>query len=312
MKKIIKNFILLIFCLNTFFISNTYSSEIFVVLKINNNIITNIDIDNEYRYLIALNKELKKLDKKRTMLIAKESIVKEKIKETEIKKYFDISVTNKFMRRIMINFIKKLGMKTELEFRNYLSEYNLDYENVKKKISIEAAWNDIVYKKFIKSVEIDKKKIEEKINNLLLNKEKRISYSLSEILFNLEKEDNSNNQYKDIEKSILEIGFKNTANIYSLSDSGKLGGKIGWISENQISKMIKDKLANLEIGEYTKPIAIPGGMLILKLNDKKVEEKKLDFDEEFKKQISYEKNKQLERFSKIYFNKIKKNSIVSE
>ena len=312
MKKIIKNFILLIFCLNTFFISNTYSSEIFVVLKINNNIITNIDIDNEYRYLIALNKELKKLDKKRTMLIAKESIVKEKIKETEIKKYFDISVTNKFMRRIMINFIKKLGMKTELEFRNYLSEYNLDYENVKKKISIEAAWNDIVYKKFIKSVEIDKKKIEEKINNLLLNKEKRISYSLSEILFNLEKEDNSNNQYKDIEKSILEIGFKNTANIYSLSDSGKLGGKIGWISENQISKMIKDKLANLEIGEYTKPIAIPGGMLILKLNDKKVEEKKLDFDEEFKKQISYEKNKQLERFSKIYFNKIKKKSILSE
>ena len=119
-------------------------------------------------------------------------------------------------------------------------------------------------------------------------------------------------KYETIEKSILEIGFSNTANLHSISNSAKLGGKIGWINESQLNEIIKKEIINLNIGQYTKPITVPGGFLILNLKNKKKEEINLNFDEEFNKQISNEKNTQLQQFSEIYFKKKKKNSTISE
>ena len=135
---------------------------------------------------------------------------------------------------------------------------------------------------------------------------------ISEILFITENFEEIQKKYKLIEKSILEVGFKNTANLYSVANSGKLGGQIGWIDETNLSEIIKKKISKLKIGEYTKPITIPGGLLIIHLDDKKTQNIYLNFDEEFEKQITYEKNAQLEQYSKIYFKKIKKNSIISE
>ena len=120
------------------------------------------------------------------------------------------------------------------------------------------------------------------------------------------------NQTKAKCKSILEIGFSSTSNIHSISDSAKLGGKIGWVNESQLNEVIKKEIINLNINEHTKPITLPGGFLIIKLNDKKIEEIKINFDQEFNKQISNEKDSQLQQFSEIYFKKIKKNSTISE
>ena len=122
----------------------------------------------------------------------------------------------------------------------------------------------------------------------------------------------SKKKKKLIEKRILEIGFNNSANIHSVSDSAKLGGKIGWIYESQLNEIIKKEMLSLNIGEYTKPITMPGGFLIIKLEDKKMEKIDFNFDEEFNKQIANEKNSQLSQFSEIYFKKIKKNSVISE
>ena len=304
-------FFIILIC-NIFLSKNIYSYESYVVLKVNNNIITNVDIDNEFRYLIALNKDLKNIDEKVISKLAKESIIKEKIKETELLKYYDLNKENKFMDQIIKNFYKRLGIANEPKFINYLESYNLSYENVKKKISIEAAWNDFIYNKFSNNMVINEEEIKKNINILIKKNTKQNIYSLSEILFNVDKNENIESNYQLIKKSISEIGFKNTANIYSMSASAKHGGKIGWISENQLSKFIKKEIAKLKVGEYTNPIAAPGGLLILYLDNKKQEEKKLNFNEEFKKQISFEKNKQLNQFSTIYFNKIKKNSTISE
>ncbi|MDC0216134.1 peptidylprolyl isomerase [Candidatus Pelagibacter sp.] len=298
--------------INIIFIQIANSSESYLVVKVNNKIITNIDIEIEYRYLIALNQDLKKIEKKKIMEIAKESIIREKIKETEISKYYDLSIENKFVDKIISNFYNKLKMKNELEFKNYLKKYNLSLTDVKKKISIEATWNNLIFNKFSRELEIDEKKIRKKINEIILNKKKQNMYLLSEILFNIEKNEKIKNKYKLIEKSISEIGFKNTANIYSNSDTSKLGGQIGWINETQLSKSILKKLIKLNKGEYTSPLPVPGGLLILKIDDKKKQEYNLDFDKEFKKRIEFEKNTQLDRFSKIYYKKIKKNSTISE
>tara|TARA_B100000953_G_scaffold261074_1_gene226721 strand:- start:775 stop:1704 length:930 start_codon:yes stop_codon:yes gene_type:complete len=307
-----KYFFFIILICNIFLGKAIYSAESYVVLKVNNNIITNIDIDNEFRYLMALNKDLKNIDKKIISKLAKDSIIREKIKETELMNYFDLNQENKYIDRIMKNFYIKLGLKNEKDFINYLESYKLSYKDVKMKISIEAAWNDLVYKRYSNNIIINEEEIKKNIKKLINNNNKQYAYSLSEIIFTSDKSENVENTYQLIKKSISEIGFKNTANIYSESDSSKHGGKIGWINEGQLSELIKKEIVKLKIDEHTRPITVPGGQIILYLNDKRQQERKLNFEEEFKKQILFEKNKQLNQFSKIYFNKIKKNSTISE
>ena len=294
------------------FFQTAYSVESYVVLQVNNKIITNVDIENEFKYLIALNKDLKNIEKERVLKLAKDSIIREKIKEEEVMKYFDLSVENKFIDKIIKDFYNKLGFNKEEEFKRYLLSYNLSFKDVKKKISIEAAWNDLIYKKFSTKIEIDQTKIKNKINDIILKNKKLNVYLLSEIVFNLENNENIESKYKKILQSISEIGFKNSANIYSIADSSKLGGQIGWIKENQLSDNIKKKIIKKKIGEHTEPLVIPGGFLILNIDNIKLQEENLNFDEEFKKQVSFEKNMQLDKFSKIYFKKIKKNSEINE
>ena len=301
-----------IIIIKLFFFQSAYSVESYVVLKINNNIITNVDIANEYRYLIALNKDLKNIEKERVLKLAKDSIIREKIKEHEITKYFDLSVKNKFLDEIIKNFYTKLGFNKEKQFVEYLLSYNLSYQEVKRKISIEAAWNDLIYKKFLTKIEINEVKIKNKINEMISSNKKLNVYLLSEILFNVESTENIETKYNKILQSINENGFKNTANIYSVSDTAKLGGQIGWIKENQLSENIKKEIAKIKIGEHTKPIIIPGGFLILNIDNIKLQKENLNFDEEFNKHIAFEKNMQLDKFSKIYFSKIKKNSTINE
>ena len=307
-----KNFFLLIIFFNFFFNWSVYSNESYVVLKVNNNVITNVDIDDEYRYLIALSPSLQDVNKETVMKLAKDSMIREKIKEGELMKYYDLSVKNKFIDEIISSFYKKLGMKNINEFKNYLLKYNLNFENIEKKIGIEAAWNDLVYMKFGNRIKINELEIKNEIKKNILDRKEQNSYFISEILFTAENYEKLQKKYKSIEKSILEIGFNNTANIHSVSDTAKLGGKIGWISDSQLNETIKKEILNLKIGEYTKPVTIPGGFLIVKLNDIKKEEINLNFDEEFNKKVNSERNSQLQNFSEIYFKKIKKNSTISE
>ena len=307
-----KYFFFLIILFSIISNKSIYSSEVYVVSKVNNIIITNVDVENEYRYLIALNNDLKNIDKKKIIKLAKNSIIREKIKETELINHFDLNKENKYIERILANFYKALDLKNEKEFINYLLNYDLLFDEVKKKIVIEAAWNDLIYTKYIDKIQIDEQKIKKKINKLISDKKRQNVYLLSEILYNENNAENNENKYKLIKKSIAEIGFKNTANIHSISDTAKLGGQIGWINESQLSKIIKKKIAKLKIGEYTEPITIPGGILIINLDNIKTQEENLDFDVEFNKQIIFEKNTQLNQFSKIYYNKISKNSNISE
>ena len=135
---------------------------------------------------------------------------------------------------------------------------------------------------------------------------------MSEILLKKEKDIDDSAQIKKVKESVDEIGFKNTATLYSVSENAKFGGVIGWVDETSISKNILEKISTLNIGEFTSIIDTGTNLLLLKIDDIKIEKKEKNAEEEFKKILKLKKDKKLEQFSKIYFDKIRINTIINE
>ncbi len=308
MKKIILIFITLFF-----FHTHTFSIENKIILKIDNQIITKIDIINEIKYLQALNPKLKNLSKNKMYEIAKTSLIREKIKDIEISKY-TLKVNPEYIENVVKNIYTNIGFESKKEFLNYISNLNIEIDTVEEKLSKEALWNNIVYDKFRNKIKIDKEKILEDIKS---NKNKVNSFNLYEILFNPKDINESEKILKKIKNSIQENGFENTASIFSISSSSKTGGKIGWIDESALNKKILDNISYLKIGDYTDPILVPGGFLILFIKDRKVIEREINFNETYlNKELSFRirqlQNQQLNQYSNIYFNKIKKDVLINE
>jgi len=310
-KKYIFSFIILfILC---FGVQSKESA--YIIFKIDNEIITNIDIKKEYQYLSTLNTQLKDLDKNQVLELSKESALKEKIKKIELLKYFEIE-TAVMDSKINIdfflqNFYQTLGLKSLSEFETYINNNNLTINYIKEKIRIEVLWNQLIYKKYINQINVDKEKLKKKLKKIV-NKKENKTYSLSEIVFEKEKNITFKKKLDDIKQSIVEIGFKNTANIYSISDSSKFGGKIGWLEEEKLSKKIIQELKSLKTGEYSTPIQTGGAFLILKIEEIKYEKKIINEEKELKKMIDFETNRQLDQFSKIFYNKVKINNNIDE
>ena len=294
-------------------INNVVSGEVNIQIKIDNEIITNVDIEREYRYLTALNNSFQSLEKKTAYEIALTSMIKEIIKRNELKKYYNLDQNPDYMKKIVKNFYEGLGIKNKKEFENYLLQYELKLNDVKKKLEIEALWNEFIYNKYQGQIRIDEDKLEktlkEKIKN---NNEIQENYLLSEIFFNEKNTDELTKKYNLIEENIKKIGFENTANKYSQSASARNGGDIGWVKDSQLSNAIKKKIVNLKVGEYSKMITLPGGFLIVKINAIKEVKIEKNLKKELEKSILYEKNRQMNQFSIIYFNRIKQNSDLSE
>tara|TARA_B110001450_G_C17613039_1_gene478068 strand:+ start:201 stop:1139 length:939 start_codon:yes stop_codon:yes gene_type:complete len=311
MIKKIKLFVILLFILTSN--SNLLYSQtnIKIIYKINNKIITNIDIENEAKYLIALNNQLERLDPKKIINIAKDSIIREKIKEFELVKYFLLDQKNPYLDKVVKDFYTKIGLENEEQFEIYLSNYNLTIKKLKKKIEIETLWNQLIYDIYSEQINVDIKSLEKSITENKMS-EKNKKYLLSEIIF----EKNSNETLADkilkINNSINEIGFKNTANTFSVSDSAKFGGNIGWITEIDLSKKISKSVKSLKVGETTQPIRINKNYLILKLEEIKEEKVAIKKDDILKRLVASEKNRQLNRFSNIHFSKAKINTFIDE
>ena len=304
-------FILSLIILLTLGIKSYSNENIYIVYKVNNQIITNTDIEKEYRYLVSLNNQLKSLNKLKVLEISRESALREQIKKIELSKYFDLQTLNLNIDNYLENFYKNLDINTESEFEKYLEGSNISLDYIKKKIQIEILWNQLIYDKYIAQINIDQNKLKEKLKELS-NKANQKVYSLSEILFDKENNSSFEKKLEDINQSINEIGFNNTANIFSITDSSKFGGKIGWIEEQKLSKKIIEELQLLETGQYTSPIQTGSSFLILKIEEIKYEKTTINEEEELNKLIQFETSKQLDQFSKIFYKQIKINSLIDE
>ena len=304
-------FILFIFLLILINFKSNTAENFYIVYKVNNEIITNSDIEKEYRYLVSLNNQLKNLEKQKIIKLSKESALREKIKKIELIKYFDLKTININIDNYLENFYRNLNIKNKKEFEEYLESNNISLNYVQKKIEIEILWNKLIHDRYISQINIDRDQLKEKVKKLISTKKQK-KYSLSEILFDKENNSNFEKKLENINQSINEIGFKNTANIYSISDSSKFGGKIGWIEEQKLSIKILKQLKELEVGQYTSPVQVGSSFLILKIEEIKYENAIINEDEELNKMIQFETSKQLEQFSKIFYGKIKINTLINE
>ena len=293
-----------------FFTSQSYSENAFIKVYVDNDIITNIDIKKEADYLSLLNPRLFELDENSKYEIAKKSLINEIIKKKEITKFIDLNKKNPLEEEMLKNLFTKLNMSQQDFEKVLLEKKSYTIKEIKEKLKIEIFWNDLIYLKFQNQIRIDKEKLQKKIERL---SDKEIKeYSLSEIVFEKKKDQKLESIIKKINSSISDIGFENTANIYSISDSAKFGGSIGSIKESNLSKKIINKIENLKEGQHSKVIQINNNFLILKIDKIELIKLEINKNEELEKMIKFETNRQLNQFAKIYFSKSKINYIINE
>ena len=300
--KKITFFLILIF----FQINLINATEVKIVAKINNEILTNIDIENEIKYLLILNTNLKNLNKKELYELSKNSVIRQILKKKEVVKYFKLENHYELGEKLLEKNYIALGFENKDNYSNFLNKEGFSVEILKEKLLIERLWNSLIYEKYKNKIKIDKKEIKNKIENFFNNQKKIYEYNLSEILFDL------NTDYSELTDFINSYGFEAAASKYSISDTSVNGGKIGWIKNNNLNEKLKKQILNLKSGQISKPIKIPNGNLLIKVNQKREIESQIDFESEINKQINFEQNRQLNSFSLNFYKKIKQNSIINE
>lgn len=303
---------ILIFFISIFFFLNVYATEIKILVKVENKVITNIDINNEKKYLILLNPKLKQLQEEQKNILAKKSIVREKIKLNLLEKKINLNKPLLNLNKIEKKIYNRLNLESINQFKKFLINNNLNYEEIRLKLKIETLWNQFIYQKFRQQLNINEEELKNKLIFQQKNEKKEFEYHLYEIFFQINKKDELSKKLKDIKKSISDIGFESTANIYGISDSAKFGGEIGWIKETQLSSNIKKEINKINIGELSEPIRAANGYLVFIYKEKKEINKNFDLENELKSLIDYEINRQLNQLSLIYYNKIKQNSKIYE
>ncbi len=305
MKTLIIQVIVLIFLISDY----SYSLENKILIKINNKIITSLDIHDESKILKLLNKNINELEFSEINKIASKSIKNQTFKEIELLRYNkNLNIAEQNLNSYLDNYSKKIGFKNLNEFKKYCEKNSIDFMTIKKKVTIEVLWSRLIYEKFITNVKINKQKIKDEI----LKKKFIDEYLLFEIIFNVENKNNLDIKFNEIKKSIKNIGFEKTALTYSIASTSQNAGNLGWIKETALASSVKEILKKTGIENYTNPIQIPGGFLIFFIKDIRQTKNNLNLDRELENAIKSKTNKQLNQFSNIYLSKIKKNLEINE
>ena len=309
LAKKIKLYIIVIFTI-ILNIQNLNAFENKILFKIDNEIITTIDIYEEIKFLKVFNPEINSLSDVELFEISKNSLIKDKIKKIEIMKFVrELKVDDKFLLKLIERKYSRLNINSIKNFEKYLKKENLNIEIVKKKFIIELMWNDLIYQKFSKKVVIDKERIKNEISQ---NSQKKFQkeFLLSEIVFNVANKDEFNNKYQKILLDIEKVGFKKTALIHSNSDTATNGGLIGWVKEVNLNNNLKKIISELKPGQFSKPVRTSSGFIIIKIDDEKEYVSKFNLADKIDEMTRFKTNEQLNQFSNMYLNKLKKNLII--
>ena len=286
-------------------------ANIEIKYKIGDDIITNIDIYDEKNYLLFLRPNLNNLSENEILKISTNSLIKEIIKKKELNKIYKDTDNLKFVDEIKKNLFKFKKVKNENEFINLLKKNNIEYSKIIEKLKYEGLWNEFIFQKYSSFVKIDKNTLRAQLKSNI-SKDKKFEYNLSELLFEINKNENLKKKSSEILKYIKMNGFKAAANRYSISSSANRGGEIGWIKETLLSNDLNKILKKLQTDMISRPLKYPNGYLLLKINEKREMQQVINIEKELDELVSFEKNRQLNQFSLLFYKKLKQNTIINE
>jgi len=299
-KKIFKILIFISCCVLSQY---SFAFENKILIRIDQKIITTIDILNEINYITSLNPTFKTADQNTKFEIAKNSLIKQALKEKEIYKIFkNIDLKEDDFKRILINQYSNKNLDNINSVEQYLKKFDLEFSDLFEKTEINTYWNEMIVQRFNKNININRDNIKE---NLLKNNFQK-EFNLSEILFSISADEKLEIRYNTIIEDINKNGFDATALKFSLSDTSSQGGLIGWVKESALNQNIMQILNEYQANMITKPIRIPSGFLILKINDIREINKYSNLDQEIEQIVKLQINNQLSQFSNILIEKIRK------
>ena len=135
-----------------------------ILLKVDNKLITSIDILDEINYLKSINQNINKLENNKIFEIARNSLIKDKIKEIAIGQIVDkIEINDKDFERILISNYSKAGYAEIEKIDEHLAKFNINKEMLRKKMTINAIWNQFIYDKYSSNIKIDTEKLKQDI-----------------------------------------------------------------------------------------------------------------------------------------------------
>ena len=304
----IKLFLILIFY---FFISfSTYTlaiSQNKIVVKIENEIITDYEIKNKILTLLfmakqELNQENINNQKKQVL----NQLINHKLKKIELSKF-----NYKKNQKQIDQYLNSISSNNLINLKKEFINKNLNYELFLEEIETHFKWQQLIYNTFEKKITIDEKNVEIQIENFIKNKASIEEFRISEI--EVPSNDNKLNKEKilDLSKKIEEEGFENIASKYSSSITSPKKGDLGWVNAKYLSKNIYEILKNMKIGEVSNPIIKPDSILFLKLNNKRASKPESINKEELKKNlINQKKNELFNLYSRSYLSKLKNTSYI--
>ena len=288
--------ILLLIFQNSYLFSKINNS---IIVKVGNEIITSIDVENEIKTLLFLkNLDINQENINRSKDYAIKTLIRNSIKKSEIKKYDVQDFSQKELDTYLEKISKNLKVeKSQLKF--LFSSKGIDYNIFIDRYKNQLKWNKLIFDIYRNQISLNTVEIENEIE-LRLTSVSQTDYNLSEIEIIIT--ENIDEEIKEIYDSIKKIGFKDTAKKFSTSTSGIDGGNIGWISDKTINKSYLKYLNNVKTGETTKPIKQEEILTILMINDKKIANpKKMDLEKLKDLIIRQKKEEKLMLFSRSHF-----------
>ena len=262
--------------------------------------LTDSDVIDEIKKILILNKQsYTKERKKELQSIAVRRIIERAIKNIEIEKY-DFLEFNQIDLDNQINILAQ-RVDVSIDTLKTIFETNgLDFEQIKKNVITELLWNNLMISIYKNNLTVNEDEINQQLANFDENTESN-EYLISEIVLKSVESNKLDEELNKVKNMIKDIGFEKTAMTVSVSANSTSGGNIGWIEENSIAKKFKSRIINTPVGEVSKPIVLPEGIIIFTVRDKRKSNKVVDLESIRKSLILAERNKILNMYSLSHY-----------
>ncbi len=303
-----KYLIIIFLSLNYFFSFNLLANiNSNIVLKVENEIITNYDVKNKIiSSLILSNKDINQENIDKSKKQALDSLIQFKLKKIELEKY---NLT--YDKANITNYLMAISQNDIAGLKNKFKAYDLDYQSFLDQLKVQFKWQKLIYQIYSRKIEIDEKSLDEELKNLIKNKNNLDEYKLSQIEILINNDDSDAEKIRDLKKTIKDEGFENAAIKYNSAYSEDNKGNIGWVSAKSMSKPIFDIVKNMKQGDVSEAIKRQNSILFLKLEKKRtniVSEKNIN--EMRKNLINQKKNELFNLYSNSHLSKLRNTSFI--